>query len=412
LFSLKVAGAKVAVPVKVAEPALAWESMMNRLFARWAALVGTAATLALTSAGAFAQATITLSDNNCLSFSLTGTPPNQVLTCNQSSTPLCTISGPAAGTIGSPITLTTIACVPAATTYAWTGGNCNGITTKNCTDPGTGYTNQQPVAYTVTGTNAAGAGPPSNTVNVTWNNTPPAAPSGCSISGAPSGTQTAGVQVTLTINCTGGGPATAWAWTGGGAQGMTTQTTTPITVNTTTTFTATASNAGGTSAPAGATVTIGGSGTISCSGMPSTLVENMAWDTAGSPYTVAYTYNTGGFAGNGALVVVFTTPSVTTPPTSGKGNIGTVEFSGPPAERKGSLSTTPCDFTTGIIQPNVPSTVFDTDEPTIYFTLGYTKTGYLQLQPNTTYYWNEKTTGCSPGPTCDVKITLTKQPGT
>jgi hypothetical protein len=193
---------------------------------------------------------------------------------------------------------------------------------------------------------------------------------------------------------------------------MVTQTVGPLTVNATTTFTATASNATGTSAPASATVTIGGSGNISCSGFPSTLVENMAWDTTGSPATVAYTYNTGGFAGNGALVVVFTTPSVTSPPTSGKGNMGTVEFSGPPAQRRGSLSTTACDFTGGITQSGVPSTVFDTQEPTIYFTLGYNKPGYLQLQPNTTYYWNERTDGCVPGPTCDVKITITKQPGT
>ncbi len=383
---------------------------MNRLFARWAALVGMAATLALTSAGAFAQATITLSDSNCLSFTLTGTPPNQMLACVQSSTPLCTINGPATATIGTPITVNTV-CVPAATSYLWAGGNCAGQTTQNCSDPGTTYASPTIVNYTLTGTNVAGPGPVSNTVQTTWSTTPVTKPSNCSIIGAPSGTQQAGVQVTLTINCASGSAATAWAWSGGGADGMVTQTTTAITVSTTTTFSATASNAGGTSAPASATVTIG-SGTISCSGMPSTLVENLAWDTAGSPYTVAYTYNTGGFAGNGALVVVFTTPSVTTPPTSGKGNIGTVEFSGPPAERKGALSTTACDFTTGIVQTNVPSTVFDTDEPTIYFTLGYSKPGYLQLQPNTTYYWNEKTASCTPGPTCDVKITLTKQPGT
>jgi hypothetical protein len=388
---------------------------MNRLLARWAALVATAATLALTSAGAFAQATITLSDPNCTAFTLTGTPPNQALACVQSTTPLCTVSGPATGTIGTAIQLNST-CVPAATSYVWTGGACNATTNKNCSDPGTGYTNGQVVGYTVTGTNGAGAGPTSATWNVTWTNTAVTAPSNCSISGAPSGSQSAGVLVTLTINCTGGSPATAWAWTGGPAQGMTTQTTTQFAVQTTTTFSATASNAGGTSSPASATVTIGGTGPIVCPGFPSTLVEVMAWDTPGNPATVAYTYNTGGFAAHGALVVQFTTPAVPVPPSSGKGNMGTVEFSGGPAVRTGALSTIPCDFTVGITdQPGI-STAFATQEPTIYFTLGYKKSAYLQLQPNTTYYWNEEniyngTNTCS-DPTCDVKITITKQPGT
>ena len=71
---------------------------MNRLLARWAALVGTAATLALTSAGALAQATITLTDSNCSSFILSA-PPNQVLTCVVSGPPTCTVTGPSTGTV-------------------------------------------------------------------------------------------------------------------------------------------------------------------------------------------------------------------------------------------------------------------------------------------------------------------------
>jgi hypothetical protein len=199
---------------------------------------------------------------------------------------------------------------------------------------------------------------------------------------------------------------------------MVTQTVGPLTVNATTTFTATASNAGGTSAPASATVTIGGTGPIVCNGYAATLVETMAWSTPGNPATVAYTYNTGGFEAHGALVVQFTTPAVPNPPSSQKGNMGTVEFSGSPALRTGALSTTPCDFTVGItnLPAGVPSTAFATQEPTIYFTLGYSKPGYLQLQPNTTYYWNEinsyQGTDTCNNPTCDVKITLTKQPGT
>jgi hypothetical protein len=382
---------------------------MNRLLARWAALVGMAAGLALTSAGAFAQATITLSDSNCSSFTLSA-PPNQVLTCVVSGPPICSVTGPSTGTINSPITLTAN-CGPAATSWVWVGGNCT--TGQSCQDT---ETQTGTVTYKVTGTNSSGPGPQSAGFPVVWSNTLPAAPSNCSITGAPSGSQQAGVQVTLTINCSAGGAATAWNWTS--PSGMSTQTVGPLTVNTTTTFTATASNAGGSSAPASATVQIGGTGPISCPGFSSTLVETMAWDTPGVPYTVAYTYNTGSFAARGALVVQFTTPAVPVPPASGKGNIGTVEYSGGPAVRTGSLSTKPCDFTTGItgLPPGVPSTAFVTEEPTIYFTLGYTKSGYLQLQPNTTYYWNEENTyngtnTCSLA-TCDVKITITKQPGT
>ncbi len=215
---------------------------------------------------------------------------------------------------------------------------------------------------------------------VTWSNTPPAAPSGCSISGAPAGAQAAGYQATLTMNCTAGGAATSYMWTGTGAAGQTTQAVGPITVNATTTFTATASNATGTSAAAAATVTIsggGGGGSVVCPGFPETLSESLPWDGAnGIGNTSLTTYNTGGFAATGALVVQFTTPAVTGPPSRGMGSMQLVEFSGPPTTRTGSISTTPCDFTTGITgQPGVSSAFVDS-EPKVYFTLGVKVGGY------------------------------------
>jgi hypothetical protein len=224
------------------------------------------------------------------------------------------------------------------------------------------------------------------------------------------------------MNCTQGGAATVWAWTGTGASGQTTQSVGPIKVNTTTTFTATASNATGTSAPASATVTItgsgGGGGSVVCAGFPGTLSQGLAWDGPGGVgATSLTTYNSGGFAGNGALVVQFTTPAVTTPPTRGVGSISLVEFSGPPTPRTGALSTTPCDFATGITGQSVSSTFAGNPEPKFYFTLGMSRPGYIQLQPSTTYYFNVDNfyggaSECSPGPYCDVKVTLTKQPGT
>jgi hypothetical protein len=415
LILLERVGAELAGAISRRLTGICRELLMNRSFLRWAALACTSVTLALTSAGALAQAVVTLSDSNCSSFTLSAPPGPQTLTCVVSSVPTCAVQGSATATIGMPLNLTA-QCSPAALYWAWTdnGGTngCNGATTQSCIDATANYTNGQQVTYYVTGTNGVGPGPPGSLI-VTWSNTPPAAPSGCSITGAPTGNQAAGYMATLTMTCQTGGAATSWAWLGGGAQGLTTQTVGPFAVNTTTTFTATASNAGGTSAPASVTITIGNSGTISCNGFPGgTLVEVMNYDDpGGGASTTAYTYNTGGFAANGALVVQFTTPAVPNPPTSKKGQIVVTEFSGPTADRSGSLSTTPCDFTGGIGGNGVFRGAPSVD---IYFTLDYVNPSYpIELQPSTTYYLNMyNTQGCSPGPYCDVKITLTRNPGT
>jgi len=250
----------------------------------------------------------------------------------------------------------------------------------------------------------------------------PEPPGDCTISGAPTGGQPAGYQASLTLDCvTGGVPAeNGYVWTGMGAAGKTTRTVGPILVETTTTFTATASNGGGTSTPpASATVTIDPNASIACMGFPATLLLDIAWDTPGQGASFAYTYNNGGFAAKDALVVRFTTPAVPVPPTGkvGVASIGFVEYMGSPTQRSGSLSTIPCDFTTGITgQPGLSSVFANDVGPKVYFTLDYKQSGFLELQPSTTYYLNADNYGgstltCS-NPTCDVKVTLTKQPGT
>ena len=146
----------------------------------------------------------------------------------------------------------------------------------------------------------------------------------------------------------------------------------------------------------------------------------MVWDNPSGAFdTVAYSSSGGGFAGNGTLVVRFTTPAVPTPPSSGKGSIGVSEYQDPPTPRSGSLSTQPCDFTVGLTGAHGLSTVFAGDiEPIVYFTLGYVKSGYIELQPSTTYYLNVNnyigsTLYCTSGDgTCNVLMTLYKQPGT
>ncbi len=393
---------------------------MNRSFFRWAALACASATLALTSAGASAQATIQLNDTNCSDFSLGGSPGARTLTCLVSAPPVCSVTGPTVGTINGPITLTA-SCSPAATGWAWTGGNCGSTVTQQCvdTESATGT-----VTYTVTGSNSSGSGPKSAGYNVLWSSTPPSVPTGCTISGAPTGNQTSGVSVTLTVNCTGGGQPVSWSWTGAGTSGMTTQSTTPITVTATTTFTATACS---TPAPATAgtcmttpavTVQIGSTGGIVCNGFAGgTVVLNIPYDDPnGAAYTVAYSSTAGTFAPNGALVLVFTTPAVATPPQA-VGRLTMSEYGSPPAVRQGALSTTPCDFTVGLTNvPGVTSLIGNTEDISDNFTINWEPShggSYIKLLPSTTYYVNLfNPDGCSPSQSCDVKFQLSKVPGT
>ena len=74
---------------------------------------------------------------------------------------LCTLSArPGVTRAGHPSTLTAL-CVPAATSYNWTGGTCAGTTASTCSVTPTVTT-----AYGVTGTNSNGSGSASATVTV------------------------------------------------------------------------------------------------------------------------------------------------------------------------------------------------------------------------------------------------------
>lgn len=363
--------------------------------------------------GVTAQAaTITISDQNCDSFTLTGTAPNQSLTCVVSSAPACTVTGPTTGQTGSPITLIA-SCSPAATSWVWTGGTCASSVTSTCQDTQnvTGV-----VHYTVKGSNAIGTGNVSPTFDVTWSNSPPPVPTGCSISGAPGGSQSAGVQVTLTINCNGGGQPNAWTWTGGGAAGAATQTVGPIAVNTTTNFTAKASADGGAtfSSAAQATVTIGGGGgggggPIACPNVPGTTTTiDMAW----GGNVLANTAASGPLGPNDAIVVRFTTSSITS--STATGQINAYEYQGPTTARMGALSDTPCDFTAGLPMKGGGVSAFAGDVgPSISFMLVAQKSGAVTLLPSTTYYFNLKNfSGCSsPTGSCDMQVHLHKPSG-
>src|ERR1700730_14457419 len=175
-----------------------------------AAAIATVASVALFSAPSYA-AGISLNDSNCDSFSLTGTPPNQVLSCVVSNAPTgCTISGPTSGQINVPIALTAQCATGSPNAWTWAGGNCANVTTQSCSAVSAAVGQ---VTYSVTPRNNVGAGNTPSTI-VTWSNTPPPAPTGCTLAASPTSLPAAGGQVVLTASCSGGGTPTHFVWTG------------------------------------------------------------------------------------------------------------------------------------------------------------------------------------------------------
>ncbi|MEO8303878.1 MAG: hypothetical protein ABI724_07135 [Betaproteobacteria bacterium] len=359
------------------------------------------ASIALLSAvSAFSPAhagSITLSDANCDSFTLVGSPPNQTLSCVVTSVPVCTVNGPSTAQINTSVTLTA-QCTPAATSYAWTGGNCT--TGQTCSATEQSAVNR---SYTVTGTNTTtGTGSPSGALNVAWTNAPPAVPSGCTLTPSPTSLPAGGGAVTLTAACSGGGAATNYAWTGGAipASGTSAQVATSVTG--TTTFTVRPSNGGGNGNLASVSVTVagsgGGGGAISCPGYSSVIVLNLNYAVGVQSRVVT----TSTFGNNDIVVAKFTTGTLS---NYGKGGfLNVVENSDGPVVRTAALSTTPCDFTQGTnnVASNIAWPQINFSAPNSYGT---------PLQSNTTYYLNvinKTNTGtatCSTGD-CPVAVTL------
>jgi len=145
-------------------------------------------------------------------------------------------------------------------------------------------------------------------------------------------------------------------------------------------------------------------GPTSCPGFPSTLNATLPWT---APQSSLTTSTIGGFPANGALVVKFTTPAVI-PNAKIQGSFNIVEYQGPPAPRSGSLSATACDFVGGLGGQDV----FVNDNAPVGYYWFSTQTqpkgqNFPVLLPATTYYFNvSNPKGCSPGPDCDLKLTL------
>jgi hypothetical protein len=129
---------------------------------------------------------------------------------------------------------------------------------------------------------------------------------------------------------------------------------------------------------------------------------------------LAYTVSVGGFGPNDAVVVRFTTSSATT--STATGYIQAVEYQDSPSGRTAALSDLPCVFV-GLPKVGGGTNAFGPGDPAPWaaFTLNFSKSGYTNLQPNKTYYFNISN---SPGSTCgstgscNLLITLSKPSGT
>jgi hypothetical protein len=323
---------------------------------------------------------------NCDSLTLTGTPPNQVLTCNIGSAPPggCSIQGPTTGLIGTNVSLTA-ACSSGTTpfTYVWSGGsaaNCGNAQACSVSD------NAQ-TTYSVAISNAQGAFAPSPTKTVNWSNTP-VGPGGCALNATPSSLPVGGGSVSLSMDCS-TGSGLSYSWTGGFAAAANTQQVSG-TVSTTTTFSATASNGGGTSTKS-ATVTVatsGGGGPIACAGYLNTNVFTAIWPFSANGTLALGTldagvvkFTTGGVTGNGTLTMG----------TAGNNAVTTHDY---------TLSTQPCDFGPGLKR------YIGAGSPQFRFNISNTPGNYPSLLPNTTYYVNIRNSdvsGCvSTNSTCDL----------
>lgn len=345
------------------------------------------------------------------------------------------ISGPTAGTVGSPITLT--ANCPGAASYLWSGGNCAGVTTQSC---GAVASSAGNVFYTVSA--STGSGGPYGSLagyTVSWSGT---AAFTCSFSPAP-GTATVGSALPLTIACSNGTPlsfswgASAPAGCSGActaAWGSTTQTSSGS--NTLTlpsagiwTVTVNVSSTSGTQSQVQASVQAtassgGGGSTISCAaqGFSKTLVYNWNWATTTQvtldTYSMADTAGGIGLGANGILVIPFvpTTPADTD-------NLSFVDAIGYPAPNQTNvmtlaISTVPCDLSA----PNPASSV--SYAPTVTYGVGTVTPPWTgiptatALTPGVQYYINVAgrsgaTPTCVVGAigNCEMRVALRKPPG-
>jgi hypothetical protein len=195
----------------------------------------------------------------------------------------------------------------------------------------------------VTARNNIGSGNTANTT-VTWSNTPPQAPTGCSLGADNTNLPVGGGSVNLTATCTGGGAPTGYTWTaspaptsGFSANAGSGQT---PTIAATTFFTVTPSNAGGNGNQATVSVNVAGNVVGFCGQYQNVLpTVNVTWGQQGS----SHSYTSGNFGDNTIWVFKLVVPPGT-PNSTTFGYFNLVEDNGPGTFRQMTISAQACDF--------------------------------------------------------------------
>jgi len=406
-------------------------------------LLGACTAVALTPGVDLAQtgtATLTVNDSNCASWTVSGSGPNFTLTCQSLN---CTIAAAPSLTplINTQATLTAT-CNPASgtTTLSWTlvaGSDANCPTTSATTASITlGSASQVATPggclYQVSARNAQMGNGQSN-ATVVWSNTPPPAPSGCTVTANPTTVPQTGGTVNLSASCTGGGAASSYAWTKNGTAMTGTGSTNSDTLGAnsgataTVTYAVVASNAGG-SAPSTSVGVVwtgaggggggGGGGTYSCTGFTTTLsAPDLTW--SGTSPLAVNSSDLGSFGTNTAMVI-----GVTPTGAGGASNYGRLaifEYGAQKYNGIATVSTSPCDFNVAppTLAPAGGSAVNGGPDPALFFTVGggVQSWWYFDMTGGTKYYINIKnansngTSSCPAGANCSIRVELYKPSG-
>jgi len=113
-------------------------------------------------------ASFTYSNPSCTSFTISGTPPTQTITCVSSGgaggAPTCAPTANPASPAVNTQTIISANCTNSPTSYLWNGGACAGTIGTTCSVTKSKATT---VTYSVTATNAAGTSPAAQ-ISVTW----------------------------------------------------------------------------------------------------------------------------------------------------------------------------------------------------------------------------------------------------
>lgn len=410
------------------------DALRRMVFGACMALLGAHGVVSSAQAGN--NATITFSDPNCASWSMTSGANNTfTLTCQSLN---CSITA-SPGALVTPSTPIQVApsCSPTPTlsaTYAWTlvsgpaacpaptATSTTNLLTASVVTPG-GCVYLVNVSDPVLGKGQA-------TINLDWE-TVTSPPSGCTVTASPTTIPATGGTVNLTAAC-GGGAVSTWTWTKNTAA-FSTNTATPSDTfaansgNTqTVTYAVTATNAKGSSTASAGVVWTGsgggggGGGPYSCSGFASTLSADWTWGAPGSGALTLDSSSLGAFGNNVALVIGVPVGST----AGGAYNFGhfTVAEEGSQAyNRVVVVSASPCDFSTTppSLAPQGGSIVNGAVEPYLSFTVGVGTQSwyYFDMAINTKYYINIKnatSTGaqsCPTGASCPVRVELYKPSG-